>query len=297
MVVASDGGGLETAVEVQVALSNVNDNVPAFLSDLYVAAITEDAVSGTAVATVSAFDADLGEFGVVAYSIEQDSDGVHFSVDANGRVTVLASNAFDFEAKQTYTVTVIARDIGLLEAQTTVAISTLDVNDNTPTFAQSTYARTVSESETPGFLVAMVHAHDVDSEANSAVTYEIVGGNAMDHFVIDPVSGEIMIALPIDFMLSSTATVDVTVLDANDSTPVFAPESLVGRVTENLPANTRVLQVQASDADTNAGGNVVRFAIATPNVPFVINDKTGEVRTTRPRPRGRAQPSDQGAGL
>lgn len=56
--------------------------------------------------------------------------------------------------------------------------------------------------------------------------------------------------------LFSTCLVVVFVQDLNDNSPTFITESYEGRVLENSQKGTEVLQIQAQDDDTGAGGEV-----------------------------------------
>lgn len=56
--------------------------------------------------------------------------------------------------------------------------------------------------------------------------------------------------------LFSTCLVAVFVQDLNDNSPTFITESYEGRVLENSQKGTEVLQIQAQDDDTGAGGEV-----------------------------------------
>ena len=57
--------------------------------------------------------------------------------------------------------------------------------------------------------------------------------------------------------LFSTCLVEIDVKDLNDNSPKFITESYEGRVLENSPRGTEVIQVNAQDVDTGPGAEVM----------------------------------------
>jgi hypothetical protein len=88
---ASDALGLASFWDLQVTVTDVNDNTPVFTQDVYSkdGGLSEDAAQGSHVVTVKALDADKGINSLITYSLEADNNG-HFAIDASsGAVTVL----------------------------------------------------------------------------------------------------------------------------------------------------------------------------------------------------------------
>lgn len=104
---ATDGGGLRAEALVRVAVDDVNDNAPKFALPAYSARIREDVPNGTLVAVLEAFDPDLGDGGVVTYSLpDQSPDDVVFTVDSTSG-TLRTAKRLDFEERQVTVVVVI----------------------------------------------------------------------------------------------------------------------------------------------------------------------------------------------
>ncbi|KAK3921990.1 Fat-like cadherin-related tumor suppressor-like protein [Frankliniella fusca] len=130
---------------------------------------------------------------------------------------------------------------------------------------------------------------------------EIVGGNQDGVFWLNPNTGMLYTARPLDAELKtsyaltvsaldqgnagarkqSSARVQVTVLDANDNDPVFeTPEQTVW-VNENEPAGQQVARVVARDRDSGENAYISYLIANLGPVPFEVDHFTGWVRTTQ----------------
>ncbi|CAL8330632.1 unnamed protein product, partial [Gadus morhua 'NCC'] len=79
---------------------------------------------------------------------------------------------------------------------------------------------------------------------------------------------------------SGTVAIHVTVLDANDNTPVFSQAAYKASIPENAPLDTIVVVVRASDADEGVNGEVTYGLdhISDSGNVFSLDSKSGEVR-------------------
>ena len=133
---------------IRVRLLDVNDNRPAFEQTFYAGTdITENTKVGSRVATVKAIDADIGDNGVIVYSLDfaagnsSDLFGVRTGVDS-GRLYVSAP----LHGKVgVYSVVVVARDRGdpSLWSAATVVVHVEDVNDHIPNIIHPPQNQTV----------------------------------------------------------------------------------------------------------------------------------------------------------
>ena len=142
-----------------------------------------------------------------------------------------------------------------------------DVNDNPPDFASKFYFATVTEGVVLGTEVVRVLATSKDTGLNAEIRYSIRGGNQHNKFTIHPVTGLVSLADDIDYEkareylltveakdrgtppLSSHATVNITVLDANDNAPVFTQAAYTASVNENAAVGEVLLTLTATDLD------------------------------------------------
>ena len=144
---------------------------------------------------------------------------------------------------------------------------------------------------------------DEDEGRNAAVLLKIVGGNKDGVFRVDPVSGTLYTARPLDaetkqrYTLTvaavdqasvgsrrqSSARVRVTVEDANDNDPRFEETEQTIYFAENEPAGSRVVRVSAKDRDSGENGHI-SYSIANiqaEDIPFDIDHVTGVVKSRR----------------
>jgi len=149
-----------------------------------------------------------------------------------------------------------------LSSSTEVVVMVLDINDNTPVFAQAMYKVEINENTLTGTDITQVFAADGDEGTNGQVRYGIVDGNANQEFRIDSVTGAITVAKPLDrektptYSLTvqatdrgstprtDTSTISIVLLDINDFVPIFELSPYSVNVPENLGTLPRtVLQV------------------------------------------------------
>ena len=185
---------LSSIAEVFIELDDVNDNAPQFIPHSgYHIRIREDLPIGSVVTTVAAFDPDLGDSGVIRYSLSDRFEDI-FTIDRHtGVVRIIA--ALDYETAQIYNMSVKARDRGQYTHNSrcplVIQIEDVDENWHTPKFSDFVFVGNVSENLSSGARVLQVTASDADvynSRAQSndyALTYAILGGSGLGLFYIN----------------------------------------------------------------------------------------------------------------
>uniref|UniRef100_UPI0012933B01 protocadherin gamma-B5-like n=1 Tax=Lonchura striata TaxID=40157 RepID=UPI0012933B01 len=188
-----------------------------------------------------------------------------------------------------------------------VEVAIEDVNDNSPTFSKAVLDLEMGEWTLPGARFPLEMARDADVGSNSLLTYQLTGNPSFSLFMQDKPGGskqpELVLERGLDrekqssFELvltavdggdparSGTVQVRVNVTDANDNPPVFSKRLYEARVAENLPVETVVLRVRATDADAGSNGRVSYSFGSVPDavrVLFAIDSETGEIRTAGP---------------
>ncbi|WP_338416332.1 cadherin domain-containing protein, partial [uncultured Sphaerotilus sp.] len=124
-------GSLTASQSIAVTVVDVNDNTPAITSG----GAFSVAENATAVTTVTASDADLPAQ-VLTFSITGGADAARFTIDAStGALSFVSAPDYeaptDAGADNVYDVTVQVSD-GSLTASQAIAVTVVDVNDNTP---------------------------------------------------------------------------------------------------------------------------------------------------------------------
>ncbi|XP_054143745.1 protocadherin gamma-B5-like, partial [Melozone crissalis] len=315
---ATDGGGLTDHCEVQIDITDENDNAPEITILSLSSPVPEDSLVGTVVAVLNVNDPDSGENGQVSCELSGEAP-LSIVASSGGSYKVVTSGALDREQASEHRVTVVARDRGrpALRSSRELVLEVSDVNDNAPVFEEAAYSAYVAENNAAGALVLRVQARDADAGANGRVSYWLAGGSAgaagaAPLVSVEARSGALYAQRSLDYeqcreftvavraqdggspARSSTATVRVFVLDRNDNAPrvlwpaaageaaggaAAAPFEVVPRSAE---AGYLVAKVVAVDAD--AGRNAwLSYALVQASEPalFRVGLHSGEVRTAR----------------
>ncbi|XP_056672531.1 protocadherin gamma-B4 [Monodelphis domestica] len=208
-VIATDKGNpsLSTSKILTLVVGDVNDNPPVFLLPSYVIYVPENNPSGASIGSVSASDPDVGENGLVSYSIvRSDLDLVpgssYVSVsDHNG--DIFSQRSFDYEQVRTFEVILQACDSGspALCTNTTLQVFVLDGNDNSPNILYPTLSPDssvlfdmVPRLAEPGYLITKVVAVDADSGHNAWLAYHVLQATDPGLFSLGLRTGEVRTA-------------------------------------------------------------------------------------------------------
>ncbi|GAB6033159.1 hypothetical protein CHUAL_012768 [Chamberlinius hualienensis] len=280
--------------EIDLILTDVNDNSPEFTQITYSVTVPEDTEVKMLVSKVHATDKDLGINRKVRYSFVDSANG-HFSIDSLSGIITLAK-PLDREERAMYNLTVRATDMGTpqLSTMANLLVIVLDINDNPPEFASKYYYTSVSENAKVGSDIVRVLATSKDSGVNAEITYAIVGGNEYGMFHIHQKTGVVGISKALDYekareylltiqandggtpSLSNHATVNITITDANDNAPVFTQNVYSATVREDAQVGDRIIKVLARDADSSSNGKITYFiAAGDAKGPFKIEKYTG----------------------
>uniref|UniRef100_A0A3P8QGM3 Cadherin, EGF LAG seven-pass G-type receptor 3 n=1 Tax=Astatotilapia calliptera TaxID=8154 RepID=A0A3P8QGM3_ASTCA len=277
---------------VSVQVTDVNDNPPIFVSTPFQASVLESAPIGSSILHIQAIDTDSGDNARLEYRLTGTSSDTPFVINAaTGWVTV--KSILDRESVEHYFFGVEARDYGMppLSATASVTITVMDVNDNRPEFLQKEYYVRLNEDAVVGTSVVTVTA--VDRDVNSAVTYQITGGNTRNRFAISTAGGGglLSLALPLDYKqerryvltvtasdrtLHDTCQVHVNITDANTHRPVFQSAHYSVSVNEDQPPGSTIVVISATDDDVGENARITYFL--EDNIPqFRIDPATGAI--------------------
>ncbi|XP_040904362.1 cadherin-related family member 2 [Toxotes jaculatrix] len=254
-VVVSDGLNFSPA-DLNIILLEANDNKPIFQESSYDVEIPENTAVGTSLFRVHATDADTAAAGVVQYSIDEvtPSDGFNLfsivsttgEVRLNGRLNYTALSTF-------YRLKINATDGGgqcyfdepkYFSSIAFSFITVVDVPDLNPQFISLPYVGRVEENSPVGTSVLKVTAIDQDTGVNDDIIYSIEDSTADDLFKISSKDGVISVMSTIDretigdtvtvvvkatesklnihgLQASTTANVQINIIDLNDNKPEF----------------------------------------------------------------------------
>lgn len=270
-VVVSDGDLSDT----QAVTVTVTDVTGAGDPPVFTSGTTASVQENSAVTTV-VYDANVS--GTGATFALTGSDAAAFTIDADdGEVRFVSSP--DFEAKQSYTIGVVATQGGVSTTRN-VTVNVTNVTE-APTFSSGTSANFAEN------LPTSTVAYDANVNGTAATTFSLTGADAAA-FTIDANDGEVRFVSQPDFESgktsysigvvatsggeSTTQNVTINITDVDPDGPVFTSGN-TGSVVENSPAATTV----AYDADATGAG-AITFGITGANAGlFNIDSTTGVV--------------------
>ena len=293
-IYAEDQGepSLTGSTNVTIIIHDINDNLPQFSKNSYSVFVSENVSTPHIVLAVVAMDADIGDAGLVNYSIVLGNMENKFIIGSDGVIQVVDS--LDYEVTTNYTLLVEAFDSGVppLSSIAEVTITVSDVNDNSPMFTQDAYNLMILENQLPQ-VIETISAVDIDSEPNAMILYTIKSSSPIP-FAVSAVTGVLSSTAILDregidiysFIITATdsgipsydTSTEVTVLvtDINDNAPMFTVENYTVTLSEDYSIDVPFATIETKDVDigTNA---IVTYAIQDGNNVFAINSTTGSV--------------------
>lgn len=283
-VSARDAGGYVSYSTVRVTLLDDNDNAPHFCASEYRASVKSSVADGFLVTQVQAYDPDEGPNARLTYSIYSDShvpvtDILDIDPD-NG--WIVTKGSFGHLINSVLYFFVKAEDGGhpVRHSLVSVYIHVTSPGAFIPSFLLHHYEFSVPEDTPIGTAVGMVHLKAPHGYASASAVFTLINGgmdkyNQDGVFVVEKETGLIRLNKPLDheaikeYYFKVTATlqqtkidsvasvdVEVKVLDLNDNKPEFVTDTYEATVMEGVPPSTKILQVQALDADSGINGQV-----------------------------------------
>ncbi|XP_045727068.2 protocadherin beta-7 [Mirounga angustirostris] len=286
---------------IRILVLDVNDNVPEFVESLYKVQVPENSPVGSLVVAVSARDLDTGSNGEIVYAFFYATERILKTFQINSTSGNLHLKAeLNYEAIQTYTLTIQAKDGGGLSGKCTVVVHVTDVNDNPPELLMSSLTSPIAE-KTPETVVAVFRIRDRDSGNNAKMVCSV-----QDHlpFVLKPsvenfytlvTNGALDRESQAEYNITITVTdlgtprlqtqhhMTVTVSDVNDNAPAFSHTAYTLRVRENNSPGLHIGRVSAADRDAGANAQVT-YSLLPPHDPRLplaslvsLNAATGQL--------------------
>ncbi|XP_067010919.2 cadherin-87A [Anabrus simplex] len=287
------GDGTENNVvriPVYVIILDENDNPPAFRDVPYETSVLEDTPIGSTVFHgIKVEDPDqLGDsLDVMCVDLPQFPDACSkfevVTLNASERSyfgAVVLRQPLDYSLRQFYHMSLVATD-GKHNSSTGLEVKVGDVQNSPPVFLGS-LAGVVPENASIGTLVMTVKARDGDRGQPRKVTYELVT-NPLGYFLLDPETGELRTARPLDkealpdstgvltiivraremvngsaisdVLTESTAELTVTIKDVNDEPPRFNRREYSTSIPENVAHGTLLPHLDMIVKDPDVGIN------------------------------------------
>ena len=198
LVVDSGEISLTATAEVQLTITDINDEAPVFDRFAYSFVTLEDQPPHAEVGSVNASDADSPPFKDFTFKLDRKSDphGTFHIDPHSGRITT--NTRLDREHQHRYDLVVMATDKAAPYLSSTVNVSVIvgDVNDSAPMILhpgshESPFQLSV---RTPrGYVFTQVVASDADTADNARLLYIIAKGDNEGVFSIHPISGNLSV--------------------------------------------------------------------------------------------------------
>ncbi|XP_012811431.2 protocadherin-23 [Xenopus tropicalis] len=318
LIVAMDNGSppLTSTAMLSVTILDVNNYAPTFSEDIYYVNVSEDALVGDTVLTLTAMDLDwspknaLIDFSIIGgnahnlFYLESSEVLSHIPFIVTGKLII--NQPLDFEVASAHRLDIFVSNQGFppLNSSATIIINILDSNDNPPLFSNSEYHVSVREHYPLKSTIIIISATDSDTGENADITYSIVSGNDENVFTIDAQNGTVTLVQPLDYEETmkysltlqardghgskrnvAFALLSITVLDENDFAPKFLFQSQSCNIYENVPFFSPVCSVNAIDLDSGQYG-ILSFSIQSScfndqqhPATFLIDSLTGDIYT------------------
>ncbi|KAM3963659.1 dachsous cadherin-related 1 [Aphomia sociella] len=291
-VAANDGGSppRQTVRQLKVEVLDLNDNRPTFTSSSLTFKVKEDANIGHVVGTVACCDSDVQDnlinneeekqISYLLMPLTVDHSPGTFEIDRRTGSLVVARQ-LDREIQDEYRLEVRALDTSATNnpqsSAVTVKIEIVDVNDNAPQWLEDPINIEISEITPIGMTVYNFTAKDADAGANGELNFHIVSSlpSTKNVFNLDPLTGSLTLTSNLDFeslkeywlvieatdlasniseRMTTSATVHISITDANDNVPSFVSANKVS-VSLNTLTGT-LYQALAVDADSGDNGRI-----------------------------------------
>ncbi|XP_072119468.1 protocadherin Fat 3a isoform X1 [Mobula birostris] len=293
-VVALDHGEdvpLSSTAIVQLTVTDINDNPPNFLNEIYRGSVRESDSPGEVVAVLSTRDDDTSEINrQVSYHITGGNPKGKFALGlVQNEWKVYVKRPLDREEQDIYRLNITATD-GLFVSRAVVEVRILDTNDNDPVCNQVTYTENIVEDIPPNNVILRIGAHDADIGSNAEIRYSLHGAGS-DKFFLEPESGELKTLSALDreetqvYNLIARASdgggrycqsgVVLTLEDVNDNPPVFSSDHYTESVYENTVIKVLLTKVEATDPDIGPNRNVEYTLVDSADGFFSIDKYSG----------------------
>ncbi|XP_030835701.1 protocadherin-15-like isoform X2 [Strongylocentrotus purpuratus] len=266
--------------DILIKVNDANDNTPFFIGAPYTVSVSEaTAINEVIFAGIEADDNDGdNRNGQISFEIVPNQNdpmsNSYFDMPNTGKGEVTLLQSLDFETRQQWTVSIVAKDRGVVprSSMATLTVTVLNADDQAPMFVGCNttictnveYRASVLE-KTPRLGPLQFSPNQIRVVNSSggtvdpqSVTFSFTGGQPPQYssfFSINPTTGQVNLLQQVRrseydvFSISvaatkgsssSTATVIIEVTPINNFQPTFPNTTMTGYISENVIAGTRV---------------------------------------------------------
>ncbi|XP_053703389.1 protocadherin-16-like isoform X2 [Synchiropus splendidus] len=289
LVVKAETVSSTSFTAINLILQDVNDNLPRFQLQNYVAYMREAQGYEMPIIQVVAEDVDQGQNGQVTYSIQSSGISGLFKIDpVTGSVSTAAIMDREIFTQTKLVVTATDRGSPRLAGSATLTVIIIDQNDNSPTIPLPKEIP-VPENTLIGTQITLVTGNDVDSSPALAYSLQL-DPTALGKFGVHRYSGGVSLTAPLDFeektwytvtvratdsQHQTEANVTILVVDVNDNAPEFTHDLYQVTLPERTPAGSAVVTVTATDRDSGENGRIAYRVTSSTQDGFYIDPNNG----------------------
>ena len=289
-ITATDLAANSTDLALTISLLDDTGTAPTFASASATVNIDENSAGN--IYTAQASDVDAGD--TLTYSISGTDSSLFTIGSSSGELSFKTApdyeNPSDNGKDNTYDLTITATDSMAKQANQSLAITILNLNDNAPQFDLSANSFDVAENTT---AITTVAADDVDGDD---LTFSLTNSTDASFFSLDSTSGVLAFASAPDFenpadnnadntyelelsvadgAYTTSATISVSVTNVNDVAPSFAATTDSSSVSENTSG------VVYTASATDIEGDTLTYSLGgTDSTHFTIDSSNGELSLT-----------------
>ncbi|KAJ3589902.1 hypothetical protein NHX12_010743, partial [Muraenolepis orangiensis] len=290
LVVKAETVSSTSFTAVNLILQDINDNLPRFQLQHYVAYMREAQGYDTPIIQVVAEDMDQGQNGQVTYSIQSSSMSGLFKIDpVSGSISTAAIMDREIWTQTKLVITATDRGSPRLAGSATLTIVIVDQNDNSPTIPMPREIR-IPENTLVGTEITLVTGNDVDSGPALSYSLQLEPSASGRRFSVHRYGGGVSLTAPLDFEEKTWYTVtvratdskhhteaNVTILveDVNDNAPAFTQDLYQVTLPEHTPPGSPVVTVTATDRDSGENGRVTYRLLSSTQDGFLMDPNNG----------------------
>ena len=260
---------LSSQAVIQVMVVDVNNNKPFFTPSFYLTSINESSNLFMPVTQLACQDKDVSAD--ISYTIS-NNESVPFNITKEGLIFV--AGEIDYEIQTFYSLRVVCHDGGNVPMfdTTEVRIDILPLNEFVPQFSMPEY-RFEAPEYSFGLIIGWVQAEDGDSGSYGEITYLLQDQGNFSIVLVDPLSGEVLVATNLDYEeqtswnftviakdaggAESYAYLHINVLNSNDVYPVIVPFTAIVNITSDLQDGYSIQSFSCVDADGSSTSLII----------------------------------------
>ncbi len=239
---------------VTIKLAEKNNHKPRLLS--LSKTIGDDTKINKVIGKIKTLDADNNKLTIIKTSEDNLN---HFIIDSLTGDVIVNTNKLNFDSIATYSYQVKVSDYKFFDTGT-LDITLINKNLSAPTI--NNYSTEIPDSSSLGKKIITVTGTDSDK---NEIKYKIIGGDNLNHFLVDSTTGDIKInstklnfdSIPkyevivsaYDYKYSNSSTVTISIINFNKFVPQSEDLSLT--LKENTKQDSTLATIKASDKDGN----------------------------------------------